>query len=139
MCPTFLAVSQKSSMFLLAGKITAFRALAHLCARIKVSSGKSGVNSTIRSTLWAARTFAQDYPKIYTPGGIGNLKTCQLHFADKLCPRIFRLKAALHPPATLSRGHLLLYFDLYLRHRLEFTCGYIDVCSGPDLIWKVTS
>lgn len=122
--------TKKSSIFLLAGKIAAFRALAHLCARIKVSS--DGANSTIRSTLWAARTFAQDYPKIYTPG-VGNLKTCQLHFADKLCPRIFRLRAALHPPLPFCGTFYFISTSIYAIDRLEFTCGYIDVCVAGQI------
>lgn len=112
------------------------RTCAFMCAN--KSFERRSVNSTIRSTLWAARTFAQDYPKIYTRG-VGNLKTCQLHFADKLCPRIFRLKAALHPPLPFRGTFYFISTSIYAAERLEFTCGYIDVCSRPDLIWKVTS
>lgn len=67
---------------------------ACLCARIKVLSGEFDDPVARCGT----RTFAQDYLKIYIPGSAArNLKTCQLHFADKLCQQIFPLKAALHP------------------------------------------
>lgn len=118
-----ISLSRKIEYIFISRKnLSVSRTCAFMCAN--KSFERWSVNSTIRSTLWAARTFAQDYPKIYTPG-VGNLKTCQLHFTDKLSPRIFRLKAALHPPLPFRGTFYFTSTSICAADRLEFTCGYI--------------
>lgn len=74
---------------------------------------------------------------LYSGVGTAKFKNLPTSFRRQTLPTNIPSESGFTRPPLPFRG-LLLYFDLYLRALDLNPHVDIDVCSAPDLIWKVT-